>query len=240
MRDDLADFVVSRTADVARLLAQLRDTATPLVLAAPSGVSLTARLWSANSAGGRLQFAVDTEAPQLQPLLAADEALAVGYQDNIQLQFSLHGLVLVRGPSAATLQTGWPESVLRLQRRDSYRVRMGSSLAPTLVLRHPSLPEMTLSLRVLDLSAGGCALLLPRDVPELQPGSRLHKVAVELDIETRFETSLLLHHISAFDGEDGPRRIGCSWTDLSPSAERALQRYILQTQKRQRLRPLPA
>lgn len=239
MRDDLADFVVSRTAEVGRLLAQLRDAATPLVLAAPSGASLTARLWSADSAGHRLQFAVDTDAPQLQPLLAADEAMAVGFQENIQLQFSLHGLVLVRGPNGATLQTGWPESVLRLQRRDSYRVRMGERIAPTLVMRHPSLPEMTLSLRVLDLSAGGCALLLPRDVPELQPGTRLHGVAVELDIEARFQANLLMHHISAFDGEDGPRRIGCSWADLSPSAERALQRYILQTQKRQRLRPLP-
>ena len=35
------------------------------------------------------------------------------------------------------------------------------------------MPEMALTLRVLDLSLGGCALWCPADVPPLQPGTRL-------------------------------------------------------------------
>ena len=34
-------------------------------------------------------------------------------------------------------------------------------------------PEMQLALRVLDVSIGGCALQVPRDVPALQPGAKL-------------------------------------------------------------------
>lgn len=237
MRDDIADFVISRPAEVAELLARLRNADTPVVLAAPGGASLAVRLRAVDSAGRRLQFGAEAHAPHLPAAIAADEVVAVAYLDNIQLQFSLHGLVLVRGASDTTLQTGWPETVLRLQRRDSYRVRMQEQLAPSLSFRHPSMPDMVLSLRLLDLSIGGCALLLPPNVPELQPGSQINGVTVDLDSLTRFEAKLLLHHVSAFDGEKGPRRLGCSWDDLSPAAERSLQRYILQTQKRQRLRP---
>ena len=237
MRDDIADFVISRPAEIAALLAQLRDAGTPVVLAAPGGASLAVRLWQVDGAGRRLQFGTETHAPHLPSAIVADEVVAVAYLDNIQLQFSLHGLVLVHGATDTTLQTGWPETVLRLQRRDSYRVRLNEQLAPNLSFRHPSIPDMALTLRLLDLSTGGCALLLPGNVPELQPGSSIHGVSVELDALTRFEGRLLLHHVSAFDGDHGPRRLGCSWDDLSPAAERALQRYILQTQKRQRLRP---
>jgi c-di-GMP-binding flagellar brake protein YcgR len=237
VRDDIADFVISRQAEITALLARLCDSCTPIVLAAPGGASLTVRLWSADAAGRRLRFGTEAHTPQLPSAIAADEVVAIAYLDNIQLQFSLHGLVLVHGSDETALQTGWPETVLRLQRRDSYRVRMHEPLAPSVSFRHPSMPDMALSLRLLDLSNGGCALLLPANVPELQPGSSIHGISVELDALTRFEGKLLLHHVSALDGEQGPRRIGCSWIDLSPAAERALQRYIQQTQKRQRLRP---
>jgi c-di-GMP-binding flagellar brake protein YcgR len=45
---------------------------------------------------------------------------------------------------------------------------------------------MQLALRVLDVSIGGCALLLPADVPALEPGVTLQGVEIELDADTRF------------------------------------------------------
>jgi len=97
------------------------------------------------------------------------------------------------------------------------------------------MPEMALALRVLDVSAGGCAVLLPQDVPPLQPGTRIASAAIVLDGDTRFETSLVLQHVTALHPDQGGVRIGCAWLDLGPSAARALQLYIDQTQKRRRL-----
>lgn len=234
MDHDLDAFRVGHEAEIAALLVQLRNSGTPVAMVAPDGSSVTGRLWSLDAAAGRLHFGVDADAPSLHTLLAADEGVAVASLQQIQLQFPLSGLTLVRGADDATLQADWPESLVRLQRRESFRLKTSGRAAPTLTMRHPSMPDMTLDLRILDVSIGGCALLLPADVPELAPGIRIASVRVQLDLETRFEGGLLLHHISAFEGAEGPRRIGCAWDELEVAAERALQRYILATQKRQR------
>ena len=87
-------------------------------------------------------------------------------------------------------------------------------------------------------SVGGCSLLMPSDMPELRPGLVLYGVQVQLDPATAFVAGIELHHIASMDGEGG-QRIGCAWQGLDPIAERALQCYVNQTQKQQRLQPGP-
>lgn len=234
MKHELDAFRVGHEAEIAALLLELRRSGAPVALVTPKGHSLSAQLWSLDAAAGRLHFGVDAQAPQLDDMLDGDEAVALASLAQIQLQFPVHGLVLVHGAEGATLQADWPETLVRLQRRDSFRLKTHGRAAPTVQLRHPALPEMLLTLRILDLSIGGCALSLPADVPELQPGTRIGQALVQLDADTRFEGGLLLHHVSSFDGAEGARRLGCAWDELGPAGERALQRYILATQKRQR------
>ncbi|MEO5697330.1 MAG: PilZ domain-containing protein [Burkholderiaceae bacterium] len=170
-------------------------------------------------------------------MVDGDELVAVAYLDRVKLQFDLQGLVLVRGASHCALQAGFPREVYRFQRRRAYRVRTLERSAPTARLRHPSLPDMALLLRVIDVSIGGCALFVGQDVPPLQPGTRIAAVGIELDADTRFDADVRLQHVSAIGPGPGPLgvRIGCEWLSLEGSAERTLQRYIDQTQKRRRL-----
>jgi c-di-GMP-binding flagellar brake protein YcgR len=109
--------------------------------------------------------------------------------------------------------------------------------APVAYLRHPAIPDMSLALRVLDLSLGGCALRLPDDVPALTPGTRISGVSIELDLNTRLRVDLSLQHITHLGqpGHGGSARVGCEWHLLRPEDERALQRWIDQAQVRQRL-----
>jgi c-di-GMP-binding flagellar brake protein YcgR len=94
---------------------------------------------------------------------------------------------------------------------------------------------MTLALRILDVSLGGCALLLPDDVPAVTPGVQVNDVTIDLDADTRFATALHLHHVTSMTTGVAGVRLGCSMVSLPPAAERALQRYIDQTQKKRRL-----
>jgi c-di-GMP-binding flagellar brake protein YcgR len=102
-------------------------------------------------------------------------------------------------------------------------------------MRHPSMPEMMLALRVLDVSIGGCALLLPDDVPPMAAGVEIHGVHIELDADTRFGANLKLHHVTVLHSPSRAARLGCEFMHVPASTERALQRYIDQTQKRRRL-----
>ena len=123
----------------------------------------------------------------------------------------------------------------RFQRRQAFRVRPQMRTAPTAVMRHPAMPDMQLALRVLDISVGGCALLLPPDVPELRPGVTLHGAEVQLDSDSSFVTALQIQHVSSMQLPEGSHRLGCQWQQLGTPAERLLQRYVNQTQKRHRL-----
>jgi flagellar brake protein len=230
-----SEFRVGNPHEMLALLRQLRDRSVPVSLSGPGGGTLTTALWAIDPERRRVNFAADPAHPQLQRLVNADEAVAVAYLDSVKLQFDLSELLLVHSTRACTLQAELPREIYRFQRRQAYRVRTLDKTQPVARLRHPAIPEMVLALRVLDLSAGGCALLLPHDVPMLEPGVQLAGVQIELDAETRFAVDLTLQHVTVILPGEHAVRLGCEWTPLGPDAARALQRYIDQTQKRRRM-----
>jgi c-di-GMP-binding flagellar brake protein YcgR len=232
--DAWGEFRVRLPGERIALLRQLRDGAIPVNLSMPGGATLRTAIWTLDEARGRMSFSVDAGDPQLPGLVEQDEAVAVAYLDSVKLQFDLQGLCLVRSLHAAALQCTLPQDLYRFQRRSAYRVRPQGRHTPTATLRHPSMPEMVLELRVLDVSFGGCALWVPADVPPLQPGTLISQVEVRLDDETRFGAAMTLQHLTS-EGSHGGARMGCEWRPLAGHAERALQRWIEQTQKRRRL-----
>jgi c-di-GMP-binding flagellar brake protein YcgR len=240
--DAWADFRVRPEAERLRILRELRDGSVPVMLSSPGGDMLATSLWALDAAQRRLTFNADAGSALLARLVAFDEAVAVAYCDSVKLQFEVHGLVLVRGATASVLQSALPTEIYRFQRRSAYRVRPPQPQAPVARLRHPSMPEMALALRIIDVSVGGCALWLPADVPPLQAGTELGELRLELDAETQFACAATLRHVSPLGGADrGPagrpdgKRVGCEWRPLAGPAERLLQRWIDQAQKRRRL-----
>ena len=235
--DAWTEFRVTHPHERLRLLRALRDGSAPVILSAPGGQTLTVTLWVVDGAQERLNFSIDPGLPQLAGVVDADEVVAVAYLESIKLQFDLHGLMLVRAANSNALQCSMPREIYRFQRRGGYRVRPRERQQPTACFRHSALPEMTLALRVLDLSIGGCALWLPHDVPPLQAGTLLGEVTIELDADTRFAAAVRLQHVIAHSGGDGRHgvRLGCEWQGLPQSAERLLQRWIDRTQQRHRL-----
>jgi c-di-GMP-binding flagellar brake protein YcgR len=114
-------------------------------------------------------------------------------------------------------------------------VRVADKQSPTALFRHPSMPEMQLALRVLDVSATGCSMWLPANVPPLQPGTELTRVVVVLDETTRFTAAVKLQHVTALSPSDPGVRLGCEWEPSSPASARTLQRWVDAAQRRSRI-----
>ena len=233
----LDEFRVGHPTELLALLRQLADHNVHVHLSTPGGGSYITTVWTVDGQQQRLSLAADAAQPAVRDLVDAGQATAVAYLDNVKLQFDLQHLVLVHGATVSALQAALPSMLYRFQRRESFRVRTPANAAPTATLRHPAVPEMLLALRILDVSVGGCALALPANVPPLAAGIGIAGVRIELDADARFETTLTLQHVSGGMGSNhtGQQRLGCAFGKLDGAAQRALQRYIDQTQKRQRL-----
>lgn len=234
--NSLEEFAVTQPTALQSLLRQLVDHNVLVHLSAPGGAAYTTTVWTVDGQQNRLSLAADAGQPGVRALVDAGEATVVAYLDNVKLQFDLQHLVLVHGSTSSALQTALPGVVYRFQRRESFRVRAPATGSPIVTLRHPAAPDKPMALRVLDVSFGGCALALPANAPPLAAGTRLEDVHVELDADARFSTSLTLQHIgTGMESTPGPLRLGCAFGRLDGAAQRVLQRYIDQTQKRKRL-----
>jgi flagellar brake protein len=231
----LDEFRMTAQPELVKTLKTLADGNVLINLNGSDGAAYTTTLWAIDAERGVLSFSADADSNQVQALVEAEDAVAVAYVDSIKLQFDASGLVLVRGGKTSALNCAFPREIYRFQRRNGYRVRPLLRNTPVVRVRHPMIPDMELSLRVLDLSIGGCALFLPDEVPPLQPGVVLNGVQIELDLDTRVSASLRLQHVTSLNPDSRGVRLGCEMVDPSADVLRALQRYIDQTQKRQRV-----
>jgi len=234
----LDEFRISAPREIVALLKQFQDGNLLLNLNGSNGAMLSTTLWALDPTRGQLSFSADAHAPVTQRLVECDEATAVGYLDSIKVQFDVQGLVLVRGVGGSAISARMPRELFRFQRRNAFRVRPLLRSSPVARVRHPAIAEMQLALRVIDVSIGGCALFLPDDVPPIQPGSVMNQVQLDLDADTRVLADLRLQHATVLSPEARGARMGCEFVRLGSEGERALQRFIDQTQKRRRLMSL--
>lgn len=235
-RDDpWQEFRVGAPEDVLTCLRQLRDSSVPVNLT-PAGAEepTCATLWAIDTVTGRLSFSDAGSAETLRDMAAAGSALAVCYLESVKLQFTVTGLAVIKGARASALVGAIPKHLYRFQRRSAFRVRTDPRQASRALGRHPGLPALSVALRVLDVSEGGCGLLVPPETPPIRLGSTIQQLRVELDQEARFVATVTVRHQSVVRGGGGAR-LGCEWDELDPAGQRALRRYIEMMQRRRRL-----
>jgi len=229
-QESLDDYRIASSVEIQALLEQVQAQRALVTLSSPDGASYTTLLCGIDPRLGLISFSGDGGDDAMQALLESDEIVAVVYLDRIKVQFDIEGLVHVRGQSEA-LNARMPQVVFRFQRRSAFRVQPISSHGPVAELRHPAMPDMRLSLRVLDVSLSGVALFLPEDVPPIAAGVRIGQCLIRLDADTELDVGLVIHHVTATHPDTRGARLGCELTQLQGS-DRSLQHYIHQTQKR--------
>ncbi len=234
----LDDFRITSRTQIKSMLRALAEAAVPLSINGPDGSMLGAVLWTVDSMRDAISFSASADDPHLQAIVQGNEGVVVGYIDNVKLQFDANDLVLVHSGRSTALSCALPSVVYRFQRRGSFRVRPILRSSPMARFDHPDSETTEMLLRVLDVSIGGCALFMPADVPQLGAGVTLHNVKLDLDADTRFTVTLRIHHLSSLNADAKGLRLGCEMLRLNAGAERVLQLYIDQTQKRRRMMAL--
>ena len=232
--DSHGPFAIDAPAEVAAWLRRLERQATPLSVSAAGGAGLSTTIWRVDAEHARLALDASGGGAALAGIVGAEDVTAVAYADAVKLQFDLHDLMLVHGAGSSALQAALPARLYRFQRRDAYRVPAAAHAGPAAEFRHPAVPEIRLALRVLDVSASGCALLLPDDMPAVPAGIAIAGARLRLDSSTVFDATLQVLHVGTIQPGTAGIRLGCTLAGLNADAACALQRYVDRVQRRRR------
>lgn len=224
---------IEEPAEVVAWLRLLEQRAVAVNLAGHGGAGFATTIAALDVERGRVAFDAAGPGGMLADLVTGDELSVFVCLDEARLQFDVQGPTLVHGNGWCALEAALPACLIRLQRREAFRVRTLPSTTAA-EFRHPSWPEMRLALRVLDFSAQGCALLLPDDVPTIAVGIEICGVSLRLDALTRLETRLRVLHLTSIRPGAAGVRLGCELAGLQPDATRALQRWVDRLQRRRR------
>lgn len=174
-----------------------------------------------------VRFDLGDDPVRAATLLDGGDLVAVALIDRIKLQFDARGPRLLRENGLTRLCCAFPERIVRIQRREAFRVRPPARHPALCVLRAPDGTERPC--RVHDISADGVALTVPAGEPTPSPGEILRHCRLEIggmppipcDLEVRTRGS----------AARGAIRVGCGFHHPTPEGQRAIQRYVIDVQR---------
>ncbi len=212
----LAPYVLASRAEIVRVLEQLRDAGvTVTCFIDGSFLPAEAHVHSVRPAQDEVVLVAVSEMEQ--DMLARGGALtAVGFVEGVKVQFTAVAAGAVALPGASGVRVSLPVQLLRLQRRAHDRVKPSRVCPLECMVRgeanRPTLDRFT----VLDLSAGGVALLgRARDAHTI--GQRLVNVQFDLETDGELTTDLLVRNVERAEGLAG-WRFGCTFVDIADTA----------------------
>jgi c-di-GMP-binding flagellar brake protein YcgR len=156
----------------------------------------------------------------------ARSIVVVAFLDNAKIQFTLTGAELTTHHGRAAFCSDMPAQLLRMQRRSTPRRQPPASTPVSCLVPVPGEQGRYESTRVLDISLGGVALLVPPVLFDLTTDQRLASSYLDLPGIGQIAVTLRVRYMDAWPGEGGGRRCGCEFVELGGPALRAMQRYM--------------
>lgn len=167
-------------------------------------------------------------------LLASRRIVFVAFIEGVKVQFEAQRAEETSFDGRAAVRVRMPERVLRLQRREFFRVRPLSGRPVTCTIRDALHPQQSASLRVLDISGGGIALAIDPARNQLSVGEELPDCVIEFPGEGSIAASLRIRVIELLPHDGAGQRLGCEYVRMAPQAHMMLQRYVNRVEAEQR------
>ena len=180
---------------------------------------------------------LDASADPLQNerILRADALDCVTQLDKVRIQFLLKGARLVDEGGSPGFRCALPDSLLRLQRREFYRLQtpIAEEVSCTIALPRTDGSRREAELRILDISGGGVAIAVPPVGVHFEAGTEFPGSLLRLPDTAPIAARLVVRNLFRITNRSGAEvlRAGCEFADLPRGAEDAIQRYILRVER---------
>jgi c-di-GMP-binding flagellar brake protein YcgR len=187
-------------------------------------------LLAVDADGGSFVFDCGADARQNARLPRAPAARLEAYIDHIRIEFSIGSIVAIDFDGKPAFRAPLPPSLLRIQRRESYRVHVPRSRSIVCELPPASESGQPVLAQVRDISIGGIALVDFPPAFALVPGTVFQRCSLRLSTTESLDAGLELVHIYRARGALPGRGqlVGCRFLHLGGKAEARIQRLINQ------------
>lgn len=234
--DDEAKYVMR---DGREILAILRNlvAARALVSArlAPGGESVLSTLVDVAEDGSSVLLDGSADTQQNARMERAEALDCVTQLDKVRIQFLLRGQRIVQEGGAPGLRAPRPTALLRLQRREFYRLQtpLSQGTICTVTLPREDGSRKEADLRIIDISGGGVAIAVPPVGVHFDKGDEFPDSLLRLPDTAPIPIRLIVRNLFRITSRGGAEvlRAGCEFADLPRGGEDAIQRYILRIER---------
>jgi c-di-GMP-binding flagellar brake protein YcgR len=187
-----------------------------------------------------IDFDMPADAQAQARVLAARELVFVIFLENIKVQFRADVAKAVRALDGAAFRVRLPAQLLRLQRREYFRVRTPVGARPTCLVPQSDGATKYESVQLTNISVGGLAAMTYPRLFDLPVGCVVHDCYLNLPGIGTIQIAFRVVNLYAADADHPSRRFGCEFVDLSTQARMMIQRYVNRMEAEQRKAALGA
>lgn len=169
-----------------------------------------------------------------QRIIEASSVFFDGLLDRISIQFSSSRVQRIQYENRPALQMPIPVSLIRLQRRENYRIN--TPLSKPVKCHIPITVDdikKDYKFSLVDISCGGIALLDDHHILELSVGKDYANCIIDLPGVEAIELGLQIRNAQELILLNGraTRRVGCAFVKLSSRDLTSVQRYIMKLER---------
>lgn len=174
-----------------------------------------------------------------QKALEADKLFCVTQLDKVKVQFILRGLKRVDWNGGPAFLAALPDSVLRLQRREYYRMATPIARPLKCVISFPAAggEHRAIDAHIGDISGGGLGVIsIPLDIP-LETGLQLD-CRIDLPEVGTVTGKIVIRSVFEAVTRSGAKsqRAGCEFVKLPGPMLTLIQRYIIKVERERKAR----
>lgn len=171
---------------------------------------------------------------------ASDQLTCMTQLDRVKIQFHLQTAKPTSYAGSKAFVAPVPDAVLRLQRREYYRLATPTihGITCSVFVGEDGEEEARVNATVLDISGGGLAVMVPPDGTPFEPDREFRNCRINLPEVGTIETQMRVRSVFRISGKNGKPmlRAGCQFVQLPDSQVSMIQRFILRVERERNTR----
>ncbi|HTJ97392.1 MAG TPA: flagellar brake protein [Rhodocyclaceae bacterium] len=237
--DEYTEYLLHSPLEILSVLRQVAEHGDLVTIYFNSGKDfLLTSLISVGEDGIRLDHGSNSE--MNRRALAAEKLFCITRHAKVKLQFILTGVREDTFDRQKVFAAALPETLLRLQRREFFRLNtpITRPLICRVPLQYPDGHTATVEINIVDISAGGVAVIVPPDDMPFEADMEFPNCVVDLPEIGVITVTLKVRNLYEITLRSGQRskRSGCQFVNLIPAAQNMIQRYITKIERERKAR----